>query len=887
MSREPGDLPTAVEIPQIPDFELLRVIGRGSYGDVWLARSVTGLWRAIKVVWRDRFINAGPFEREFKGLKEFAAISLGESVQMALLHVGRNEAAGFFYYVMELADDVKNGRQIEPSSYVPLTLAHTGTPTETRPAAECIQRGLEVARALAGLHAHGLVHRDIKPSNIIIVIGVAKLADIGLVSAVTDARTFVGTDGYVPPEGPGSPAADIYALGKVLFELVTGLDRQDFPQLPAGLSRRPDRRLVMELNEIILRACDSRPEKRYRDGGALLLDLQTLQSGRSLQARLRWRRVARASAVAALAGLGAFVFLRWSNLRRTIPATGAPEMIAPVTAAGRSIVVLPFANLSPEKDSEFFADGICENVLTGLTGIRTLRVVSRTSALQYRDTKKPIPQIARELGVTYIVEGSVQRQGDKVRVTTELIRAGSDEQVWAHIYDGELRDIFTVQTAIAQEIAAALQTAISPNEKATLERRPTENLAAYDLYLEARALLERPFLGEALYKVEAKLRQCLALDPNFAAAWAELGDCDAHLYFYEDDRTPERLRSATEAIETAVRLAPEDPVVIARLGSYYFHAHRDYIRAAEQVVRLARLRPNDPELPSQLANIQSHQGRWGDAIIQQRRALELDPGNLTVAGQMVEMLNYVRRYDEAETIARRFTREFPLEEQFWAQLAIITFNAHGSIADMQEFDRHAFEPERMDHVLYLRKRLARMRGDFAMATRLDVQQPIASHGSAGWQQRMVAAVTLENSGHVVAARARVKEVIGEITDRAARQPTNSWLQAWLGQAHAILGERQLALEAAQRGIDLMPEASDAVFGPTSSTMAVSVWARFGDTDRALAEFARLLRTPAGPHVASARFGVGDGPTEVSWGPLVKDPRFQALLMDPKNNAPLL
>ncbi len=220
--------------PRIPDYELLRMIGQGSYGDVWLARGVTGIYRAIKVVWRERFADAGPFEREFHGLKEFAAISLGESIQLALLHIGRNDEAGFFYYVMELADDAERGREIDPARYAPLTLAEMRRRSGRIPVAECVTFGVELARVLAGLHSRGLVHRDIKPSNVILVGGVPKLADIGLVTPASSARTFVGTEGFVPPEGPGSPRADVFALGKLLYELSTGLDRQQFPRLPPG-----------------------------------------------------------------------------------------------------------------------------------------------------------------------------------------------------------------------------------------------------------------------------------------------------------------------------------------------------------------------------------------------------------------------------------------------------------------------------------------------------------------------------------------------------------------------------------------------------------------------------------------------------------------------------
>lgn len=310
MSSEATPLP-----PTIPDYELLRLIGRGAYGEVWLARGVTGVFRAVKVVWRDRFPEAGPYEREFHGLRQFAAVSLSEPRQLALLHVGRDPAAAHFYYVMELADDATKGREIDPADYTPHTLREARARRGRLPAAECLALGVELARALAGLHARGLVHRDIKPSNVIFVGGAPKLADIGLVTAASAALTFVGTEGFVPPEGPGAPGADVFALGKLLYELLTGLDRHDYPRLPPDLHTWPDRAAALELNEVLIRACDPHPDRRHADATALLDDLLLLQAGRSVR-RLRKaeRRLARAlraaaalALVAAIAGLGAYL----------------------------------------------------------------------------------------------------------------------------------------------------------------------------------------------------------------------------------------------------------------------------------------------------------------------------------------------------------------------------------------------------------------------------------------------------------------------------------------------------------------------------------------------------------------------------------------------------
>jgi WD40 repeat protein len=301
--------------PAIIDYELIRPIGQGSYGDVWLARGLTGVFRAVKVVWRDRFSEPQPFEREFKGLREFMSVSLIEAHQLALLHVGRNDDAGFFYYVMELADDAETGREIDPDRYVPLTLREMRLRRGRLPAERCISLAAELARALAGLHSRNLLHRDIKPSNVIIVGGVAKLADIGLVASAGEAKTFVGTEGFVPPEGPGAPAADVFSLGKLIYELSSGRDRTEFPSLPQDLDVLPDRKALLELNEIVIRACDPSPGLRYRDAGEMLQDILLLQAGHSVR-RLRFverrlrdsiRLAAILATIAAVAGGGAYV----------------------------------------------------------------------------------------------------------------------------------------------------------------------------------------------------------------------------------------------------------------------------------------------------------------------------------------------------------------------------------------------------------------------------------------------------------------------------------------------------------------------------------------------------------------------------------------------------
>jgi serine/threonine protein kinase len=290
--KTPWDSPTAPsgdpcgnvpEIP-VPDHTLLRRIGKGSYGEVWLARNVLGIYRAVKIVHRRDFDDDRPFEREIAGMKRFEPISRSHESQLNILHVGR--ASGCFYYVMELADDMGRGAAIDEANYTPRNLRSELLLRGRLPVDECIRLGLALTPALENLHRHGLVHRDIKPSNIVFVNGIPKLADIGLVALAESAGSFVGTEGYLPPEGPGSVRADLFSLGKVLYEISTGHDRQQFPELPTRVNELPDRAALGEFNEVLLRACAPQVKQRYESAAEMHADLALLQSGKSV-ARMR------------------------------------------------------------------------------------------------------------------------------------------------------------------------------------------------------------------------------------------------------------------------------------------------------------------------------------------------------------------------------------------------------------------------------------------------------------------------------------------------------------------------------------------------------------------------------------------------------------------------
>lgn len=274
------------EGPSIPDHHLLNRIGKGAYGEVWLARNAIGTFHAVKIVYRRAFGDDKPFEREFNGLRRFMPISRKHSGFVHILHVGRNDDAGYIYYVMELADDETSGQNISPQHYSPMNLASELRRRKYLPLDGCLQLGLDLTAALNFLHQQQLIHRDIKPANIVFVNGVPKLADIGL---VTDAApqpgnvTYLGTKGYIPPEGPGTPAGDVYGVGKVLYEASVGFEVSRFPELPTNLVGDISEDGLLRLNAIILKACENEPNKRYASAAELHQDLLTLRNTLALK----------------------------------------------------------------------------------------------------------------------------------------------------------------------------------------------------------------------------------------------------------------------------------------------------------------------------------------------------------------------------------------------------------------------------------------------------------------------------------------------------------------------------------------------------------------------------------------------------------------------------
>jgi TolB-like protein len=872
---------SVIAAPRIPDYELLRLIGRGSYGDVWLARGVTGIYRAIKVVWSERFADAKPFECEFRGLKEFAAISLGESIQLALLHVGRNDEAGFFYYVMELADDAERGREIDPARYVQLTLTELRARRGRLPAEECVTFGVELARVLAGLHAHGLVHRDIKPSNVILVGGVPKLADIGLVAPATDARTFVGTEGFMPPEGPGSPGADVFALGKVLYELSTGFDRRQFPQLPPDLDRLPDHRGLLKLNEVILRACDPLPRLRYPDGRMLLADLLTLQAGRPVRRPAPGRRVALLAAAAAVALAAAWMWLRPPVVRlaQRPEATATTQVNAPLAPVSeKSLAVLPLENLSPDPENAYFTDGMHAEIIATLGRIPDLRVISRNSARYYRDSRASLAEIGRQLGVAYVITGSVRRAENRVRIQLELRRARDEALLWTQTYDKELRDVMGIQSDIADEVARVLQARSASGWLAGAQFM-TKDPRAYDFFLRGIGIPNRGFGSDEMRdRLECikYLEEAMRLDPNFMSAADALSETHSELAAFVLTDPEGRLRHAAEAKKWAERASQLMPggAGLGALAYYYTRIERDHPRALALAEEYLRARPNDDNAHFLVGFAMAEMGRMDEAVKEQRQAIALDPRNPGSRYFELLYLARLRRKNAWDAALSEYRTMVSVAQGNETNIVHERFHLTGELpASLDDI----YNLGGTDRVKWLwRGRRFGEALDFIKAELASPQlNAVERFEFRIWQcdvlRRLDRTREANDAAQAALAVAEKQQGVREIYESAKDRR--------LVLALARVGRFEEAIAAGRRWVEAARVPDQQVDRWRREFDLADLYAYCHRPRECLALLARLLRVPSGLTVPMLR-------VDPDWDPVRDDPQFEALLNDPKNNEPL-
>jgi TolB-like protein/Tfp pilus assembly protein PilF len=847
--------------PHIPDLELLRCIGQGSYGEVWLARNILGTYRAVKIVDRKAFKDEEAFEREFSGLQQFEPVSREHDGFVAILHVGRNPAEGFFYYVMELADNDSKSDRVEPDTYVPKTLSNELGRCGRLTVEQAAQLGLSLSQALAELHQRGLVHRDVKPSNIIFVKSHAKLADIGLVAQVGE-KARLGTEGYIPPEGPGKPQADLYSLGMMLYEATTGADRLDYPALPADVDTMPEHQAFFKLNSVILKACDKNVRKRYQTATEISDDLTKLGFSTAVQKDrsnfLRPVTVFSAVLLSALACAFAYYWLRHSTMSL------APE---------KSIAVLPFENLSRDPDNSYFADGIQDEILTRLAKIADLKVISRTSTQRYESKPANLPEIARQLGVTNIVEGSVQKVADQVRVNVQLINAKSDSHIWAETYDRKLSDIFGVESEIAKGIAESLQAKLTGHEKQALAAKPTNNPEAYDAYLHGLALQAR--LGQSIHlalKTIGYFERAVRLDHNFAIAWAHLSRARAYLYFQRVDTARPDL--AKDALEHAQRLQPNSPETLLALGYYQYWVLRDYALAKATFDLVSKLLPGNSDVAWALSAVNRRLGQWNESLAAVEAGLALDPRNgelLTTSAWTYAMLRQfpmaLKRYDQATDIIANDPDLVSLKGGIYL--------AQGNLEQAANLLSEISGQTPFENAFFVKMTQLRLERNYAEAIRLLqtrlAQFKFTSEIYKGATQ-VYLAIAQRLAGNPADAKFVAEQARYTLEPLCKNQPDNSNFAEWLALAYAVLGEKELALKEAKRAIMLLPSAKDGVDGPGTEENLALVQTIFGENSSAIATLRRLVQTPFQSQLY--------GPMPLAPAFLRLDPLWDSLRADP-------
>jgi TolB-like protein/Flp pilus assembly protein TadD len=544
----------------------------------------------------------------------------------------------------------------------------------------------------------------------------------------------------------------------------------------------------------------------------------------------------------------------------------------------KSIAVLPFENLSSDKENAYFADGIQDEILTRLSKIAALKVISRTSTQKYKSAPDNLREVGQQLGVANLLEGSVQKAGSAVHINVQLIKAATDEHLWAESYDRELQNIFGVEGEVAGAIANQLDAKLSGNEKRELTTHPTKNPEAYDAYLRGLAFAGgvEDFVSSAQKSIHA-LDQAVQLDPQFAVAWALL--CRQHGLIFSNsiDRTPQRLEAARKARDMAMKFGPELAETQLANGFYKYFIERDYEGARAELEAVRRQYPNNVAAAEFLGGLARRQGRWEDSRLLYAQAIELDPQNIFLLTDASFTDRAMRNTAPAQKYLER-ARDLSPENSTVISFLALNFQLTGDIAQAQAL-LDTIHPKRGDSIyvpIAVTNAILLRKYDSALAMlKMHLEDPEALGSSFGSVENMLGELE-RHAGHQAEAAAAYEKAKQSLNEFLRTQPDNTELLNTLAWAETWLGDKAGAMAHIQRAIALLPTSKDAMVGPGYEDTLARIQAHFGEKEKAIDALQHLLSIPYSNPVTQALLRL-----DPDWDNLRGDPRFEKLCQEPK------